>query len=225
MQNEFNEQGKSFIEKITAERNGYIYTQNYGWVDRGHAGFLGGEKNVKKLYQSLLNANPDSIISFELNSGKRIGGRIINVNIARMKVMVLKRMTSTIAISVALAILKRTSKEFEYCQESTDWISDSSFAEEDLPSNIINFYHEVINRSEEEIMNACKPFSKEQSVWIYKRYNFQKNMAFDPIIKYPGGIKPEILSRVSEIQEGEYWKTISLINETLPWSVFNSLSK
>jgi hypothetical protein len=220
MPNEFNERGEKFIKEIIAERNTYIYTQNYGWVDRGHAGFLGGEQKVKKLYIDLLNANPGSIVSFELNSGKRIMGRMININIARMEIVVLKKMDATIAISVAFTVLKRTSREFEYCQESTDFIADSSFAEEDLPSNIINFYHEVINRSEEQIMNACKPFAKKQSLWIYKRYHFQKNMTFDPIIKYPGGIKPEILNQVSENREGEYWKTMSLNHETLPKSLF-----
>lgn len=95
-----------------------------------------------------------------------------------------------LAQRITLSILKKTSLEAEPAQGWTHWLTKSSYAEEDLPSNIFNFYFEVMGDSEEDILAPCADFEKEQSLWIYHRYKFVENRDFTPILRYPGAKAP-----------------------------------
>jgi hypothetical protein len=206
---EKNERGNKFIDGIL--NGSYLYSRNYGWIDRGHAGFLGGNKPVKKLYEDLLNANVDDIIPFEMSSGGRIPvlNVKVTVNHATTKAKILEKLNSENAKSVALSIFKQTSMAFEEAQIWTDILKKSSFAEEDLPSNILNFYFEVDSENTiDKIENLCGCFTPQQSVWIYKRYSFQRNHSFEPIIKWPRGQKPSLFNAIYPIDEGRYWEKI-----------------
>lgn len=202
---------KGFREDII---NGYyIFSKNYGWIDRGHAGFLGGSQHILKFYKQLLLAKKDDVLLFEMSSGikKSIGGIDIDVKInnASTKIRILAdRITEDDAKSITLAVLKDTSKEFEQVQKRTDFIKNSSFAEEDLPSNILNFYFEVENFSEQKIERLCNCLSVEQSCWIADRYNFSRNQTFDPKIIFPGGVKPIEFNSITEAKAGVLWEKI-----------------
>ena len=133
----------------------------------------------------------------------------VKINNASTKIRILAdRITEDDAKSITLAVLKDTSKEFEQVQKRTDFIKNSSFAEEDLPSNILNFYFEVENFSEQKIERLCNCLSVEQSCWIADRYNFSRNQTFDPIIIFPGGVKPIEFNSITEAKAGVLWEKI-----------------
>lgn len=136
--------GQSFEKGI---KNGeYVYSKNYGWIDMAHAGFQSKIKRLENLYNQILRAS-DKMITFPMISGKKnlltdidliINGCVATVNLLEP---LPEDRKEKIAQGIVLSILKRTSFEFERIQEKTDFIKKSSYAEEDLPSNIINFYH------------------------------------------------------------------------------------
>ena len=183
---------KGFREDII---NGYyIFSKNYGWIDRGHAGFLGGSQHILKFYKQLLLAKKDDVLLFEMSSGiKKSIGRIdidVKINNASTKIRILAdRITEDDAKSITLAVLKDTSKEFEQVQKRTDFIKNSSFAEEDLE-------------------RLCNCLSVEQSCWIADRYNFSRNQTFDLIIIFPGGVKPIEFNSITEAKAGVLWEKI-----------------
>lgn len=45
-----------------------------------------------------------------------------------------------------------------------------------------------------------------ESLWIFKRYKFQKNYSFMPILSFTEGKIPKELSAVKEVPEGKFWK-------------------
>lgn len=117
-------------------------------------------------------------------------------------------LTEEEAKSITLSVFKQTSINFEKSQKKTDFIKQSSFAEEDLPSNILNYYVELFSFSKEKIFSLTNVLPMELSLWIYNRYTFQKNYTFEPIILIPGGEKPKIFDSVEEIPEGKLWQNI-----------------
>lgn len=212
----YSDRGDEFRKEILGNKNSYIYTKNYGWIDRGHAGFKGGQRLIRKLFTEILNSREGSIISYEMESSDKRSGIKLLGNSAKIQFRMLKSIFKNplIAQQITYSIFKKVSLEFEKCQEKTDNLKMSSFAEEDLPSNIINFYFEVFEYEEKDLMPLCFPLSKEQSAWIYDRYKFQKNKTFEPIIKYPSGKKPILFDTCQEMKEGIYHETISLVSKT-----------
>lgn len=213
---------KTEIKKEKKERNDfidgiqngyYVYSKNYGWIDMGHAGLLGGSKKIKKMYEQIQSAKKNDVISFEMSSGKNnilgIPNFNIKVNVSKVKIKILAdSLTEEEAKSITLSVFKQTSINFEKSQKKTDFIKQSSFAEEDLPSNILNYYVELFSFSKEKIFSLTNVLPMELSLWIYNRYAFQKNYTFEPIILIPGGEKPKIFDSVEEIPEGKLWQNI-----------------
>lgn len=201
--------GQSFEKGI---KNGeYVYSKNYGWIDMAHAGFQSKIKRLENLYNQILRAS-DKMITFPMISGKKnlltnidliINGCVATVNLLEP---LPEDRKEKIAQGIVLAILKRTSFEFERIQEKTDFIKKSSYAEEDLPSNIINFYVEIFKYTKEQILEICGALPILESLWIFKRYKFQKNYSFMPILSFTEGKIPKELSAVKEVPEGKFWK-------------------
>ncbi len=214
-----NDRGDDFRASILANRNNYVYTKNYGWVDRGHAGFLGGDMPLRRFYREILLSRVGSTMTFEMDSSVRLKptNYMIDVNIVKVTIRIIKPINynQLIAKRIAYTVFKKASYSHEEEQGKFllgigEKATGSSFAEEDLPSNIINFYYEVCERSEENIMQHCIPFSKEKSAWIYDRYEFKKNKLFEPVVRYPSGEKPFIFDDIQELCEGEYYEIIDL---------------
>lgn len=201
--------GQSFEKGI---KNGeYVYSKNYGWIDMAHAGFQSKIKRLENLYNQILRAS-DKMITFPMISGKKnlltnidliINGCVATVNLLEP---LPEDRKEKIAQGIVLAILKRTSFEFERIQEKTDFIKKSSYAEEDLPSNIINFYVEIFKYTKEQILEICGALPILESLWIFKHYKFQKNYSFMPILSFTEGKIPKELSAVKEVPEGKFWK-------------------
>ena len=74
-----------------------------------------------------------------------------------------KGLTLTRKKEVALRIFMEVSPGFEATQGSWpySWVTDSGFSAEDLTSNLIGFYRAVEKYSWEQILQACRPTSKE----------------------------------------------------------------
>jgi len=202
-----NDRGQSFVDGIS---NGdYVYSKNYGWIDMGHAGFLGGKQEIKQLFNRIHNANPNDNIPFDLWSGKVLhffGKRIeVPVNKCTISVKMRASVDELTAQGITLFIFKAVSKGFEETQIVTDWLKKSSFAEEDLPSNIICFYLVVLGYTKSLIEKECDFFSKEESLWVYRRYKFQRNKSFEPILLWPKSRIPKIFKKVQEVSSGKYW--------------------
>lgn len=193
-------------------KNGeYVYSKNYGWIDMAHAGFQSKIRRLENLYNQILKSS-DKMITFPMISGKKnlfknidlvINGCVATVNLLEPLPDDSKEKT---AQGIVLAILKKTSFEFERIQEKTDFIKKSSYAEEDLPSNIINFYVEIFKYTEEQILEICGALPILESLWIFKHYKFQKNYSFMPILSFTEGKVPKELSAVEEVPEGKFWK-------------------
>ena len=194
-------------------KNGtYTYSKNYGWIDMTHAGFTSKIKRLKKLYEDILNPAIKNI-EFKMVSVKNnvLGTNFdIRANGCNAIIKLLAPLPDTekieIAQGITLSILKRLSFEFEKQQESTDFLMKSSFAEEDLPSNIINFYVEIFNYKKEYIMQLCDTLTVQESLWIFEHYKFKKNYSFTPVLIFSEGKIPRQLSLVKDIPEGKYWK-------------------
>ncbi|HEU4872424.1 MAG TPA: hypothetical protein VFT44_04930 [Pyrinomonadaceae bacterium] len=89
---------------------------------------------------------------------------------------------------VALSIFKELSIAFERQQASTDpprlpvLPAGSSFAHEDLPSNLIGFYMAVRGFRRPDIMTFCRGLDVSSSVAEFRRnHNFVQNFSFRPI--------------------------------------------
>ncbi|MFC7516209.1 hypothetical protein ACFQUU_14445 [Herbaspirillum sp. GCM10030257] len=86
--------------------------------------------------------------------------------------------------SVALSIFMEVSLGFESMQEQYSWLTNSGYSEEDLVSNLVGFYIEVLGVN---WVSACKPVSQKaaQAVWDgYGSVGSHKNRAFKPNL-YP----------------------------------------
>jgi len=201
--------GSAFEKGI---KNGeYVYSKNYGWIDMAHAGFQSKTKRLENLYNHILKSS-DKMITFPMISGKKnlFANIDLIINGCIATVTLLEPLPDDskerIAQGIVLAILKKTSFEFERIQEKTDFIKKSSYAEEDLPSNIINFYVEIFKYTKEQILELCGALPILESLWIFKHYKFQKNYSFTPILSFTEGKVPKELSIVEEVPEGRFWK-------------------
>lgn len=195
--------GKEFVDEI--KKGYYGYSRNYGWIDFGHAGLLGGPQNLKKLYKQIKSAKKGDVVTYSLSTGMSSPFLKVYAELGNTRAKILsEQLSDEQAQSMTLSILKITSIEFEQKQIITDWLKKSSFSEEDLPSNIINFYVEVMGK----IYQVCDVFTPEVSCWIYHRYDFQKNKSFDPVLKFPGGTIPQELNVVKEIDKEGLWEIL-----------------
>lgn len=199
--------GKEFVDEI--KKGYYGYSRNYGWIDFGHAGLLGGPQNLKKLYKQIKSAKKGDVVTYSLSTGMSSPFLKVYAELGNTRAKILsEQLSDEQAQSMTLSILKITSIEFEQKQIITDWLKKSSFSEEDLPSNIINFYVEVMGYTKEKIYQVCDVFTPEVSCWIYHRYDFQKNKSFDPVLKFPGGTIPQELNVVKEIDKEGLWEIL-----------------
>lgn len=199
--------GKEFVDEI--KKGHYGYSRNYGWIDFGHAGLLGGPQNLKKIYEQIKSAKKGDVVTYSLSTGMSSPFLKVYAELGNTRAKILsEQLSDEQAQSMTLSILKITSIEFEQKQIITDWLKKSSFSEEDLPSNIINFYVEVMGYTKEKIYQVCDVFTPEVSCWIYHRYDFQKNKSFDPVLKFPGGTIPQELNVVKEIDKEGLWEIL-----------------
>jgi outer membrane protein OmpA-like peptidoglycan-associated protein len=105
-----------------------------------------------------------------------------------------RSLTEDEVLSVALTIFSAQSTAFEHLQQWRDVIPfsppSSSFAEEDLPSNLIGFYRAARGFSFAEIRTLCDAWDEARSIAHLSGYTFQRNRSFSPVSLPPGGTWP-----------------------------------
>ena len=112
------------------------------------------------------------------------------------KVSLQKSLSEAEVIKAALTTFMVQSIFFEAAQSWTDFIGDSSFAEEDLVSNLIGFYRAAEGYSKDEIVKFCGVWNTMDSLKKLKGYSFQKNDTFRPLSLPPGGSWPIELTTI-----------------------------
>ena len=119
-----------------------------------------------------IEGKPSFLISYWQGMGSRafqvMHGRLYSIR---------KGLTLTRKKEVALRIFMEVSLGFEAMQGSWpySWVTDSGFSAEDLTSNLIGFYRAVEKYSWEQILQACRPTSKETAFAVYDA-NFTKGI-------------------------------------------------
>jgi hypothetical protein len=99
-------------------------------------------------------------------------------------------------LRVALSIFMLQSVGFEALQAWTQLIGQSSFSEEDLPSNMIGFYMNVRRFDRARIEQMCRVWNVADSLRRFRGYRFRQNRTFRPLSLPSGGRWPAALATI-----------------------------
>lgn len=124
-------------------------------------------------------------------------------------------LTEPEVLRVALSILMIQSQLFEKLQLWTDIPLESSFSEEDLPSNLISFYRAAFGYSKGEIRTMCAAWNKLHSLSKFQKYKFRKNRTFRPLSLPAGGAWPRELATVFPINPGTLFDIMEVMFQVL----------
>lgn len=133
------------------------------------------------------------------------------VNGAAIIADILQPLTPDEELQVALGLFVRTSWAFEESQFATDWAVQSSFSEEDLPSNLLGFYRAANGLSNPDVGKICDAWDVSRSLAKYKGYIFVKNRSFFPRELPVGGVWPSQFSKIAEAPPGQLWEVKEVI--------------
>lgn len=166
-------------------RNGrLIYTCNCGWLDLGHLRSSSRpHASARYLWQDILHERGLSITGHQ---GKHFIGYKQSMGRAGLEVdhfrtyWIKKGLSISERQSVALSIFMEVSLGFESVQEKYSMFTNSGYSEEDLVSNLVGFYVEVMGIN---WATTCKPVSIEASQNIWDKegpVGARKNRSFKP---------------------------------------------
>jgi Domain of unknown function (DUF4157) len=167
----------------------YSFSSNCGWIDWSHADpslvntLITRVRNASNALQSLgsspTSATGDLSTPTMTSSVPHVGLVLSN---ASMSVRLLRSLSADEIIAVALSLFKKLSVIFETQQQWTDLIGNSSFSQEDLPSNLIGFYRAARGYSKSDIGRFCGELSVDASLTEYDRdHDFERNRSFTPV--------------------------------------------
>ncbi|MEM7427981.1 MAG: DUF4157 domain-containing protein [Pseudomonadota bacterium] len=181
----------------------------------------GRKKNRGALIRFIPQVTPETFTTDTAES--RFTG--IQVSAVTPTVRLNRSLSEGEVLSVALSIFSALSQVFEAHQRWRDAIPSpfpsSSFAEEDLPSNLIGFYRAARGYSFEEVRTLCGAWSEPRSIAHLAGYNFQPNHSFHPNSLPTGGAWPhEFQSIVPEPFDSEAFQIVTFRLET-PFVAFN----
>lgn len=231
---------RSDIQPTTSGWRPLSYTCCCGWIDWGHA--LPGSALALKAQidtersawpgldgqQVFLDGQPAYIIWY----GQEMGAGPIRVSAARHWI-VRKGLTRNQRDSVALAIFRHASQEFEQLQ-GTGVLSiisgHSSFSPEDLVSNLLGFYRAFRGKSEAEMRQLCGEVSAAESerIWdahLPNGFGRLRNPAFRPIL-FPrtncqNPTFPSLLTSITPASRGTLW-TLLRDRRSIPGQITNA---
>jgi hypothetical protein len=127
-----------------------------------------------------------------------------------------RALTDEEVLSVALRIFMEQSKTFEGLQAWTDFIGESSFSEEDLPSNLIGFYRAARGYDRIDIEMHCDVWSPKDSLVVFQDHTFTPNRSFIPADLDAAGFWPPELNDVQPADpHGPLMDMVSMLSETL----------
>ena len=175
----------------------FLYAENYGWVDRGHAfGETSSDRKdigVNNLWSEVSQDFPTSTSSlfssgrFTIKYTMDMGKRGVLTLGPTQEFSIKSGLSLDDKKSVALAIFQDMSVGFERFQGMIPPSRHSSFEPSDLPSNMLNFYMNVNGLNEDQIMSLIKPVSPISALMVYRQYpgTFSslayKNYTFKPV--------------------------------------------
>jgi outer membrane protein OmpA-like peptidoglycan-associated protein len=170
----------------------------------------GRRRNRAVAIKLLLPLMPERVVARQ-ESGVRVKGGFAGVNAAAIVADILRPLSPDEELSVSMGIFVRVSWAFEETQFSTDWIVDSSFSEEDLPSNLLGFYRAARGLSRADVEKACDAWDVSRSLVQFQGYTFVKNRSFSPPQLPAGGAWPTQFSKIREEPPGQIWEVKEVI--------------
>ncbi|MEH2236633.1 eCIS core domain-containing protein [Nostoc sp.] len=184
----------------------YSFSSNCGWIDWSHAvpvlvnTLIIKVRNASNALRGAGSSPPsgtgDLSTPTMTSSFPHIG---VVLSSASLSVRLLRPLSADEVFAVALSLFKKLSVVFETQQQWTDLIGSSSFAQEDLPSNLIGFYRAVRGYSRADIGRFCGELSTDASLAEYDRdHDFERNRSFSPV--GISGTWPAELSTIDDSQ-------------------------
>ena len=183
---------------IEASTPRYNYSTNCGWIDWSHAnpgmtrGLIEAVRNASAEIAADPSKAPLNVTTPAMNSAP--GGVVLTS--VTPQVLINRTLSEDEILSVALQIYRIQSLNFEALQSWTNWVGNSSFSEEDLPSNLIAFYRAARGFDRPQIESICDVWNSTRSLAKYEDYNFQENRTFRPLSLPTGGSWPSELATV-----------------------------
>lgn len=213
-------EGEQRLSRVPTEggaRDGrYVFSANCGWIDWSHAdaGLSANMiRRVRKASDGLAAAAAGGApATGELTSPRMTStipylGTVLSS--ASINVRLLRPLSAAEVLGVALSIFKKLSLVFEVQQEWTDVIGNSSFSQEDLPSNLVGFYMAARGYTREQVGRFCAAMSAEDSVNEYKRnHDFKQNRSFAPV--GATGPWPAELSNIDDAQASALYEVTKI---------------
>ncbi len=192
----------------------YTFSSNCGWIDWSHADpalVAGLIRRVRQASENLravgAGASAGELSSPTMSSTLPGLGTVLSS--ASVRVRLLRPLSADEVDSVALGIFKKLSIVFETQQEWTDLIGESSFAQEDLPSNLIAFYMAVRGYTRERIEQLCGAVDRDSALREFERnHDFRKNRGFEPI--GAAGTWPAELSSIADSQAAALYEVLTV---------------
>jgi Domain of unknown function (DUF4157) len=208
---------------VTAVR--YPYTRHCGVVDWSHAG-----EEMASLAKNLVDTvrwASDAFDKYEIDADGtiRFGGQTVIMATDEYYVSPVlqlnRKLTEQEIEGVALTLFMILSVKFEELQGSGLLGQAISFSGEDLPSNLIGFYHGLRGYNREEIERICEVMPAEEAQSSFKLGGkdvalwMENNRTFRPTQYPPGGSWPAEFNTVKPIQpSSQVW---DLVGVTLRW--------
>lgn len=159
---------------------------------------------------------PEAFTGPRMESGAPILGMMSGVTLSSE---LNRSLSEEEVLRVALSLFVIQSYNFEALQAWTDWISKSSFAEEDLPSNLISFYRAARGFSSDEVRTLCDAWDTDRSLQKLDGYRFQVNPTWEPLSLPAGGAFPPEFRTIAPVTPGEeLYDVTSVLRETALFS-------
>lgn len=165
----------------------YSFSSNCGWIDWGHADgglatrLIAAVRSASSALQTAGTAATATTGQFTTDPMRSQALGIV-LSSASLRVKLLRPLSTSEVLEVALSIFKTLSIAFETQQEWTDFLGDSAFAQEDLPSNLLGFYRAARGFNLADIERFCGAMDVTASVAEYDRnHSFRKNRTFSPV--------------------------------------------
>ena len=159
------------------------YTKKCGWVDWDHSMPDGAKRllDIIMLEAGVLSADGKHYELEYRQDMKKYVGSVRAVALVNGKFKIKRGLSKEEKIRVAYAIFDDISHRFEEFQgEPPCSIASehSSFAEEDLPSNLIGFDRAAYGLSRRNIERLCQPIGKKQSLRMLDRGEYGEKKYF-----------------------------------------------
>ncbi|MBF6334332.1 hypothetical protein IU450_00365 [Nocardia abscessus] len=162
------------------EQGRYDFSTRCGWIDWDHASPHLAADLIGRVRQASDAFGTASRGEFSSPTMVSEFGTVLSS--ASVQVRLLRALSGEEVLQVALAIFKRLSVDFEAQQAWTDLVGQSSYAQEDLPSNLIGFYMAARGFTRPDLTQICGVVDRQASLAEFDhRHDFRQNHDFTPI--------------------------------------------